>query len=111
MPEAEHASRMLALQEGIFCGISSGAAIHVALETAKKYTKENIVVKSDSELIIKQLTGKYQVKSPHLKSLYQEVLVQIEYFSSVNFSHVSRQNTWIKKADKLCNDLLNHKKI
>jgi len=44
MAEAEHASRMLSLQEGIFSGISSGAAIHVAIETAEKMDSGTIVV-------------------------------------------------------------------
>ena len=44
MEDAEHAARMLALQEGIFCGISSGAAMHVALETAKKMDSGTIIV-------------------------------------------------------------------
>jgi len=44
MADAEHASRMLSLQEGIFTGISSGAAMHVAIETAKKMESGTIVV-------------------------------------------------------------------
>lgn len=44
LDEAEHAARMLALQEGIFCGISSGAAIQVALKTANKMDSGNLVV-------------------------------------------------------------------
>ncbi|MHA1231152.1 MAG: PLP-dependent cysteine synthase family protein [Candidatus Helarchaeota archaeon] len=42
--DAEHATRMLALQEGIFCGISSGAAFHAALMKAKEMKKGTIVV-------------------------------------------------------------------
>jgi len=44
LEEAEHASRMLSLQEGIFTGISSGAAMHVALEKAKKMDSGTLVV-------------------------------------------------------------------
>ena len=44
MADAEHASRMLSLQEGIFTGISSGAAMHVAIETGKKMESGTIVV-------------------------------------------------------------------
>ena len=44
LSEAEHASRMLSLQEGIFMGISSGAAMHVAIETAKKMKAGTLVV-------------------------------------------------------------------
>jgi cysteine synthase len=42
--KAEHGSRILALQEGLFCGISSGAAIHVAIEVASRMEKGIIVV-------------------------------------------------------------------
>lgn len=41
---AEHGSRMLALQEGLFCGISSGAAISVAIEEASRMEKGILVV-------------------------------------------------------------------
>ena len=44
LEEAEHASRMLSLQEGIFIGISSGAAMHAAIETSKKMESGTIVV-------------------------------------------------------------------
>ncbi|MFX1278957.1 MAG: PLP-dependent cysteine synthase family protein [Promethearchaeota archaeon] len=44
MEDAAHASRMLALQEGIFTGISSGAALHVALETVRKMKSGTLVV-------------------------------------------------------------------
>jgi cysteine synthase len=42
--DAEHASRMLSLQEGIFTGISSGAAMHVAREVANKMSSGTLIV-------------------------------------------------------------------
>jgi len=42
--DAAHASRMLTLSEGIFTGISSGAALHVAIETARKMDSGTLVV-------------------------------------------------------------------
>jgi len=44
LEEAAHTSRMLTLAEGIFSGISSGAAMHVAIETAKKMDSGTLVV-------------------------------------------------------------------
>ncbi|GAG40369.1 unnamed protein product, partial [marine sediment metagenome] len=44
LKDAEHASRMLTLAEGLFTGISSGAAMHVAIETAKKMGSGTLVV-------------------------------------------------------------------
>jgi cysteine synthase len=44
MEDAEHASRMLSLQEGIFTGISSGAAMHVAIQIAIGMESGTLVV-------------------------------------------------------------------
>ena len=42
--EAEDTMRRLAEEEGIFCGVSSGGATHVALELSKKLSNATIVV-------------------------------------------------------------------
>lgn len=44
LEDAEHTSRMLSLQEGIFAGMSSGGAMHVALKKAKEMKGGTIVV-------------------------------------------------------------------
>ncbi|MHA2131872.1 MAG: PLP-dependent cysteine synthase family protein [Promethearchaeota archaeon] len=44
LKDAEHASRMLTLAEGLFSGISSGAAMHIAIETANKMDSGTLVV-------------------------------------------------------------------
>ncbi|MHA2139592.1 MAG: ribonuclease HI family protein [Candidatus Hodarchaeales archaeon] len=82
-------------------------AIIKALEIAKEYTNESIILASDSELVIKQLNGEYKVKNSHLRILYRKVKHYLQFYSSVKFLHVPRTNQWIKQADKLCNDLLN----
>jgi len=41
--DAEHTMRLLAKEEGIFCGVSSGGAVYVALEVAKKISDAVIV--------------------------------------------------------------------
>lgn len=42
--QAEDMTRALAQQEGIFCGVSSGGATHVALELSKRLSDATIVV-------------------------------------------------------------------
>ena len=39
----------------------------------------------DSELVIKQLLGKYKVKQPHLKILFDKVKINERLFSKVNY--------------------------
>ncbi len=86
-------------------------AIISALKNTKQFTKKHIQIYSDSELIVKQLNGEFQVKSPRLRGLYQEVITRIRDYSSVEFFHVPRTNPWIKKVDKLCNEELDRRRI
>ena len=43
-PDAMEMARRLAVQEGLMVGISSGAAVHAALEIAKKNKDKMVVV-------------------------------------------------------------------
>ncbi len=84
-------------------------AIIKALLEAHKITQGDIEVFSDSELVIKQINGDYQVKNIHLLKLSQEVTHWKKFFQKVSFTHVPRENQWITMADKLCNKCLKKK--
>ncbi|MBI4049676.1 MAG: ribonuclease HI family protein [Candidatus Doudnabacteria bacterium] len=58
----------------------------------------------DSELVVRQLIGKYKVKEPELKTLIAEVLRLSNKFLRVDFKHVLRAKN--KLADKLVNEAL-----
>ena len=64
----------------------------------------------DSELIVKQITGKYKVKLPHLQELKKKVVDLVKkgrdekLINLMAFSHVLRERN--KKADKLVNEAL-----
>lgn len=62
---------------------------------------ENIRVFLDSQLIVRQLTGEYRVKEPHLKPLSAEVKLLSEKFKSISYTHVPREKN--KSADALAN--------
>src|ERR1041384_3830819 len=47
-------------------------ALIAGLEEAKKLGAKKILVRGDSELIIRQMNGEYRVKSPDMKPLYEE---------------------------------------
>src|SRR3977135_2043295 len=56
-------------------------ALIIALQQARKLGAKKILIRGDSELIIKQMRGEYRVKHPDLRQLYdqaQEVLTQFE---------------------------------
>ena len=58
----------------------------------------------DSELVVRQLTGKYKVKEPELKNLIIEVLRLSNKFLKIEFNHVPREKN--KLADRLVNEAL-----
>ena len=50
----------------------------------------HLVVKGDSELVVKQMTGKYRVKTERLIPLYTEADELRQRCSSCQFQHVYR---------------------
>ncbi len=58
-------------------------------------------VKGDSQLIINQVTGKYQVKAENLIPLYNKVMDLCKSFYTIEFKHIKRELN--KEADKLAN--------
>ncbi|HLF94576.1 MAG TPA: ribonuclease HI [Planctomycetota bacterium] len=63
--------------------------------------KEKMVVRGDSELVIKQLKGEYKVKSPLLAPLYRKTRDLSLRFEALRFEHVPREEN--READKLTN--------
>lgn len=62
-------------------------------------------VRSDSELLIKQLKGEYKVKSETIKPLHTEIKNLLHSHKlNVQFKHVRRE--FNKEADRLANEAL-----
>jgi len=79
------------------------AVIH-ALTHAKELGGKRIEIRADSELMVNQLAGAYQVKNAGLKPLYDQVIKQRREFDGVVFKHIRRENN--KRADELCNEAM-----
>ncbi len=76
-------------------------AIIAALEHAIKLGANQVDIRSDSELVVKQLNGQYRVKKASLKPLYQQVKQLLSRVESSTITHIPReQNT---EADRLAN--------
>jgi len=77
-------------------------ALIVALRMAIKLKATQVEIRADSELMIRQLKGRYKVKSEGLKPLYIEATQLLVKFEGVTLKHIPRElNT---AADKLAND-------
>ena len=76
------------------------AVLAWALETGNRRVK----VVSDSELMVKQIQGKYKVNSADLKPLWQEARDRIAKLDGFEISHALRHKN--KEADALANQAM-----
>ena len=64
----------------------------------------NLRVVSDSELMVKQVQGRYKVNSPDLRPLFEEAKRRIARLDSFQISHALRHKN--KDADRLANEAM-----
>lgn len=73
----------------------------LGLKRARELDVNEVEVFADSELMIRQLGGRYQVKSPSLRPLYVEALAVLNGFERVKLVHVPREMN--RAADEMTN--------
>ena len=61
----------------------------------------NLTIKGDSQLVIKQLKGEYKVNSPNLQELYSKCSKLLKLFDNYELYHIDRKLN--SEADKLAN--------
>lgn len=91
-------------------------AVVLGLETLKKLIgtdklKEfSIEMKLDSELVVRQLSGIYQVKEENLFSQFIKIHnMQVKDFPRITFTHIRREEN--KEADRLANEAMDGARI
>jgi ribonuclease HI len=82
-------------------------ALLLGLEEARKLSVKRLQVLADSELMVKQLTGRYPVKSPHLLPLWRQALQALEQFEAYAIMHVPREKN--RLADEVANQAIDQK--
>lgn len=80
------------------------SALVMALAEAKRMGVEEVEVFADSELMVKQLTGKYRVKSVDLKPLFDDAEALLKGFRKSKIVHVYREENSV--ADRLANEAI-----
>ena len=79
-------------------------SIIAALEKAISLGTRYVELKSDSELVVKQINGQYKIKSTTLRPLYQKVVQLIGSLAGFTIAYIPREiNT---EADNLANQAL-----
>ena len=79
-------------------------ALVAGLEAARAFPARRVRVRADSELLVRQLDGRYKVKSAHLRPLLDQARALLAEYDEVDLAHVRRElNT---DADALVNAAL-----
>lgn len=79
-------------------------AIIAALESATRLGISQVEIYSDSELVVRQVNGRYRVKKAPLKPLYQRVKQLQSQFSGFAITHIPRQQN--REANRLASQAL-----
>lgn len=95
-----------------FCGAIGDATNNIAeykgllagLQWAASRGHREIRVRSDSELLVRQMKGEYRVRNPGLQPLYAEAQTLVRRIGRVTFEHVRRELN--RDADALANEAM-----
>jgi ribonuclease HI len=79
--------------------IAEYSALILALNEALKHGIRHLLVKTDSELLAKQINGNYKVKNEGLKKLHAIACKKTAELESFKIEHTARENN--KAADSL----------
>ena len=99
-------------EEGYYLGydVSNNQAEYQGLINGLRYIRNNfscsgLYIRGDSEIVIRQLDGEYQVHSPNIRPYYDEAMELLNCIGcSFSFRHIARERNW--EADQLANDAI-----
>lgn len=80
---AEYMGLLLGLQKAQQCGIT------------------NLIVRMDSQLIVRQMQGKWKCKHPNLRQYFEKAKNLSQNFTTITFEDIRREHN--KRADALAN--------
>ncbi|MBU0545895.1 ribonuclease HI family protein [Patescibacteria group bacterium] len=84
------------------------SALISGLKKAKELGATEVECVLDSELVTKQMQGKYRVREPNLQKLFVQAYNASTQFKKVIYRHVLRAGN--KEADKMLNEVLDKRK-
>ena len=81
--------------------VAEWTAVEDALEEALRRGARQVDLRTDSQLVARQISGRYRVKHANLKPIHARVMALLAQFDSYTVGHVPRElNT---DADRLSN--------
>ena len=113
---SDHSGNLLH-EEGEYIGITTNnvaeytsflAALKKIKDKFYKHFPVEIKHYADSRLLVEQLSGRFKIKSPHLKAIVEQIWQLEKEIGEVTHQHIPREQN--KLADKLANLALDRKK-
>jgi ribonuclease HI len=81
-------------------------ALIKGLDRCAAHTRGRVHCFLDSELVFRQVVGAYRLRNEVLRSLFQELKAKEAMFVEVRYTHVRRENPYMKKVDRMLNEAL-----
>lgn len=81
--------------------------LDLAKKTLGKEKIKNLAIEArlDSELVVRQLSGQYQIKEERLQKLFMQIWnARVETFKQLTFTHIPREQN--RRADGLANQAM-----
>ena len=79
----------------------------LGLDLARKHHVQELMIHLDSELVVRQLQGKYKVKHPGLRPLWEQSQRLLAGFARWDIRHIPREQN--AAADRLVNQVLDQR--
>ena len=96
--------RLAEVAEGIGIATNNVAEYRAAIEGLRQASAlgaTDVLLRSDSKLLIEQLAGRFKVRNPRLAELHAQVRELAGSFGSIRYEHVPRERN--TEADRLAN--------
>jgi ribonuclease HI len=106
-PSTDPPSRLATVSESIGVATNNVAeyrALIAALEAAREFPAHGVRIRADSQLVVRQLQGRYRVKQPHLRPYFERARDLLAAYENVELAHVRREEN--TEADALVNAAL-----
>lgn len=87
--------------------VAEYAGLVAALTLANQERLDQLTVYSDSQLLVRQIQGRYKVKAPHLKPMFLKAMKLRQQISRFSIRHVPREEN--READLLANQAIDQR--
>ena len=84
-------------------------AVLLALDLCRELGAVDVTLRVDSELVVRQIEGRYKVKHPDLMQLHHRVVLRTRMFERLHIEHIPRKQN--AAADAMVNACLDNKEL